>query len=151
MQPGPGGGGVPGPAFFPPTLVAHPDEQDVALADTDALVALGGGDVAGRDVVARFQPRHPTQAGDIKDHAAAGDAVGGDGDGELDGAGGGDGAGGHAAVEGAEASMAQGVDVAVGAPDVHGIRSAANSRPSSSAPGAWTIRCWAGSGLSALT
>src|SRR5215813_2471517 len=30
------------------------------------------------------------------------------------------------------------------------IRSAANSRPSLSARGAWTIRCWAGSGLSAL-
>ena len=102
--------------------MAHPDEQDVALADTDALVALGGGDVAGRDVVARFQPGHPAQAGDIEEHAAAGDAVGGDGDGELNGTGGGDGAGGHAVVEGAvEGDMAQGVDVAVGvAVDVHG-------------------------------
>src|SRR5262245_29970948 len=31
------------------------------------------------------------------------------------------------------------------------IRSAANSRPSVPAAGAWTFRCWAGSGLSALT
>jgi hypothetical protein len=58
--------------------VAGAHEQDVALADGDALLALGRLEVRAGDVLARLEPGHAAHARDVEEDAAADESVGED-------------------------------------------------------------------------
>jgi hypothetical protein len=54
---------------------AGADEEDVACADGDALLALGRLQVFAKDMLARLEPRQPAQAGDVEQDSATDEAV----------------------------------------------------------------------------
>ena len=54
-------------------MVAGPEDEDVALAEVDALRLLAGLELGAGHGLARLQPRHPAKARDVEQHAAADD------------------------------------------------------------------------------
>jgi hypothetical protein len=58
--------------------VTDPDEHDVALADPDLLILLGGEHIRHGHVVTGLQPRHAAGTRHVQQHPAADDAVGGE-------------------------------------------------------------------------
>jgi uncharacterized hydrophobic protein (TIGR00271 family) len=80
VQPSALAGRVPRAELEAPPPVPHPDEQQIPPAHLDLLRGRRAGQVIGRDMVARLQPRHPAQPGDVQQHAAPDDAVLGHGD-----------------------------------------------------------------------
>ena len=51
------------------------NEEHVTLADGDALLALGGLELVAEDVLARLEPRHSPETGDIEQDASGDQAV----------------------------------------------------------------------------
>src|SRR5215831_19145646 len=115
------GKSTPGTTLDAVQAVPDPDEDQVALAGVDLLVAFGGGQVGGGHVVSGLEPGDAAGPGHVQQHAPASDAVGGRGDGELGRPGVGDDVGGPVVVKPAAIDdVAEGVDVGVGvAMDVH--------------------------------
>ena len=55
--------------------MAGADQEDVALADRHALLALGPLEVLAEDVLAGLEPGHPAQPRHVEQHAPADQAV----------------------------------------------------------------------------
>jgi hypothetical protein len=51
------------------------DKEDVALADGDALILLGGFEFVCEDLLAGLEPGHSAEPGDVEQHAAADQTV----------------------------------------------------------------------------
>ena len=56
-------------------MVAGPEDEDVALAEPDALGLLAGLELGPGHGLARLEPLHPAEARDVEQHAAADEAV----------------------------------------------------------------------------
>ena len=60
-----------GPNLGQPPRMSGADQQDVALAHADALLALGRLEVLGEDVLTGLEPGHAAKAGDVEQDAAS--------------------------------------------------------------------------------
>ena len=65
----------PGPELAESTGVTGANEEHVALADGDALLELGGLELVAEDVLARLEPGHSPETGDIEQDASSDQAV----------------------------------------------------------------------------
>ena len=65
----------PRPELDEATRVTGSNEEHVALADGDALLALGRLELVAKDVLARLEPRHSPEAGDVEQDASGDQAV----------------------------------------------------------------------------
>ena len=66
---------VPGSELESPPVVAGAKDEDVSLAELDALRHLAGLQLRPPDRLARLEPLHPAEARDVEQHAAADHAV----------------------------------------------------------------------------
>jgi hypothetical protein len=65
----------PWPELAEATGVTGANEEHVTLADGDALLELGGLELVAKDVLARLEPRHSPETGDIEQDASGNQAV----------------------------------------------------------------------------
>src|SRR5213593_2556356 len=65
----------PRPQLAEATGVTGANEEHVTLADGHALLELGGLELVTKDVLARLQPRHSPETGDIEQYASGDQAV----------------------------------------------------------------------------